>query len=157
MERHVLIHFGERPENFLPAAILLFCVPALIDHRRFAGFASVYRVLSLISIFVPILILGNWGSYSYLPYDRTIIEGFYQVVGFVVAGGVVYLGIRRHWSDTVNTGVTFFVIFLYTKFYDWWWEIMPKYLFFLVIGLTAVLLLVVFKRLRAGAKSEKGR
>jgi hypothetical protein len=27
---------------------------------------------------------------------------------------------------------------------------MPKYLFFLVIGLSAVLLLVVFKRLRTG-------
>jgi hypothetical protein len=33
---------------------------------------------------------------------------------------------------------------------------MPKYLFFLVIGLTALLLLVVFKRLRAGAKAENG-
>jgi hypothetical protein len=48
----------------------------------------------------------------------------------------------------VNTGVTFFVIFLYTKFYDWWWEWMPKYLFFLVVGMTAVLLLLVFRRLR---------
>jgi uncharacterized membrane protein len=49
----------------------------------------------------------------------------------------------------VNTGMTFFVIFLYTKFFDWWWEIMPKYLFFLVLGLTAILLLLVLRRLRA--------
>jgi len=48
------------------------------------------------------------------------------------------------------------VIFLYTKFYDWWWEIMPKYLFFLVIGLSAVLLLVVFKRLRTGRYKRAG-
>ena len=52
--------------------------------------------------------------------------------------------------------MTFFVIFLYTKFYDWWWEIMPKYLFFLVIGLSAVLLLVVFKRLRTGRYRGQG-
>jgi predicted RND superfamily exporter protein len=32
---------------------------------------------------------------------------------------------------------------------DWWWDWMPKYLFFLVIGLISVALLVVFKRLRA--------
>ena len=41
------------------------------------------------------------------------------------------------------------MIFLYTKFFDWWWDVMPKYLFFLVLGLTAVLLLVVMRRLRA--------
>ena len=39
---------------------------------------------------------------------------------------------------------------MYTKFYDWWWEIMPKYLFFLALGLTAVLTLLILRRLRAG-------
>ena len=55
---------------------------------------------------------------------------------------------RRQWSDTVNTGITFFVIFLYTKFFDWWWESMPKWLFFFVLGLAAILILLVLKRLR---------
>ncbi len=50
----------------------------------------------------------------------------------------------------VRTGITFFVVFLYTKLFDWWWDAMPKYLFFLVLGLTAVLLLLVFRRLRGG-------
>jgi hypothetical protein len=31
----------------------------------------------------------------------------------------------------VNTGVTLFVVFLYTKLFSWWWDEMPKYLFFL--------------------------
>jgi uncharacterized membrane protein len=57
----------------------------------------------------------------------------------------------------VNTGVTFFVIFLYTKFYNWWWEVMPKYLFFLVVGLSAVLLLFVFRRLRTRGASAGGK
>jgi hypothetical protein len=42
----------------------------------------------------------------------------------------------------------FFVIFLYTKFFDWWWEIMPKYLFFFVLALAAILCLLILKRLR---------
>ncbi|MGH7164243.1 MAG: DUF2157 domain-containing protein, partial [Nitrospiraceae bacterium] len=41
------------------------------------------------------------------------------------------------------------VIQLYTKFFDWWWDWMAKYLFFLLLGLIAVLLLLVFQRLRA--------
>jgi hypothetical protein len=44
------------------------------------------------------------------------------------------------------------VIFLYTKFFDWWWEWMPKYLFFLVIGLVAILLLLILKRLRTASR-----
>ena len=68
--------------------------------------------------------------------------------GFVASALVIWLGARRGWPETVNTGIVFFVIFLYTKFYQWWWEIMPKYLFFLVVGLTAVLILLILKRLR---------
>ena len=38
----------------------------------------------------------------------------------------------------------------------WWWELMPKYLFFLVLGLTAVLVLLVMKRLRRPATLADG-
>ncbi len=61
---------------------------------------------------------------------------------------MIWLGARRNWADVRNTGITFFVIFLYTKFFDWWWEAMPKYLFFLVLGLSALLILLVLRRLR---------
>jgi uncharacterized membrane protein len=142
------LYFGQRPENFFPAAIVMFVVPLVVDHRRFAGFGPIYRVFGLLTLFLPILVLSNWGSISYLELDHKLIEGIYQVLGFVLSAAAVWLGARRHWPEVVNTGLTFFVVFLYTKFFDWWWEIMPKYLFFLVVALTAVLLLVVFRRLR---------
>jgi uncharacterized membrane protein len=143
------LHFGERPENFFPAAVILFVVPQLVPHARFTGFAPIYRVFALLTLFLPILVLSNWGHISYLDFDRNVIEGTYQLLGFALSAGAIWLGARRGWGDTVNTGATFFVIFLYTKFFDWWWEIMPKYLFFLVLGLTALLLLFIMRRLRA--------
>jgi len=142
------VNFGERPENFFPAAIALFVFPLLVSHQRFWGFAPIYRVFALLTAFIPILILSNWAAVSYLEFDRDIIEGGYQLLGFVLAAFAIWLGIRRHWNDVVNTGNVFFVIYLYTKMFDWWWEIMPKYLFFLVMGLTAILFLFIFKRLR---------
>ncbi|MDT8385474.1 MAG: DUF2157 domain-containing protein [Gammaproteobacteria bacterium] len=143
------LSFGERPENFFPAAILLFLFPQWVNHARYWGFAPLYRVFGLLSLFLPILVLSNYGRISYLAVDTEVIEGLYQLAGFVLSAAAVWWGIRKHWKDTINTGNVFFVIFLYTKFFDWWWEIMPKYLFFFVIGLTAVLFLLVFKRLRA--------
>jgi uncharacterized membrane protein len=145
------LDFGERPENFFPAAVIMFLVPQFIDHRHFWGFASIYRVFALLLLLLPVLLLANWGDGSYIDADDEVIEGGYQMLGFVLSALAIWLGLRRHWAELVNTGNVFFVIFLYTKMFDWWWEIMPKYLFFLIIGLTAILFLLVFKRLRVSA------
>lgn len=145
------IHFGERPENFLPAGLLLFLFPAGVDHRRLSGFGPIYRVFGLLTVLLPMLILSNWGQGSYLDADPDLIEGGYQVAGFILSALAIGYGIHYHHAEVTNTGNVFFVIFLYTKFYDWWWDVMPKYLFFLIIGLTALLFLVIFKRLRGSA------
>lgn len=149
------IHFGERPENFFPAAVALFLLPQLIDHRRYTGFGALYHVFALMTLFIPMLILANWGYISYLDLDPGTIEGGYQIAGFVLSAAAIALGLRKGWGEVINTGTVFFVIFLYTKFFDWWWESMPKYLFFLVIGLTAILCLLILRRLRGlGRKAE---
>lgn len=150
------IHFGERPENFFPAGILLFLVPQLIRHDRFTGFASIYRVFGLLTLLLPILVLANWGRVSYLPFSPTSVEYLYQVLGFVLSGMAIWWGARHERAEVVNTGTTFFVIFLYTRFYDWWWEIVPKFVFFLIIALTAILFILIMKRLRAGALAAGG-
>ena len=141
------IHVGERPENFFPAAVILFLV-SLFPHNRFSNFSVIYRIFGMLLFFIPVLVLANWGTVSYMDLTNKSIEIVYQVVGFVFSAAAIWLGIKKGWPDVVNTGNVFFTIFLYTKFYDWWWDWMPKYLFFLVIGLTAILMLLIFKRLR---------
>lgn len=143
------LDFGERPENFFPAAALMLFIPPFLHRRHFSEFLPIYRVFGLLTFLLPVLVLSNWGHGSYFQLDHKIIENLYQVIGFAGGASVVWLGARRSWPEVFNTGVTFFVIFLYTKFYDWWWEIMPKYLFFMVLGLTAILILFILRRLRA--------
>lgn len=142
------ISFGERPENFFIPSLVVFMLPQLINHKRFTGFEAIYRVMAMIMIFLPILILSNWGRISYLSWSTNTIEGFYQLVGFVLSVSAIWLGIKRHWGEVTNTGNVFFILFLYTKFFDWWWDWMPKYIFFFVLGLSALLALMVFKRIR---------
>ena len=155
------LHSGERPENFFPVAVLLFVFPQLVDHRRMTGFASIYRVFGLLCLLLPVLVLGHggWGSYlaDYEGVSTRTIEGGYEIAGFVASALAIWLGARRLWPDTVNTGITFFVVFLYTKFFDWWWAAMPKWLFFFVLGLAAILILLVLKRLRrSGGVAKEG-
>ena len=148
------IYFGNRPENFLPVAALFFALPFVIHHYRYTAFETIYRVFGLLTFFIPVLILSYWGEISYLYIDDDTIEALYQVIGFAASAGLIAFGIRRGLDDVVNTANTFFVIFLYTKVYDWCWDWMPKYLFFLLVGLIAVFMLFVFKRIRGLTKSS---
>jgi uncharacterized membrane protein len=141
------LSFGERPENFLVAGGVMFAaawIPAS-GHRQFSG---VYRLYGLLVVLTALLVLSHWGEGSYLTLPSKRIEHIYQLTSFVAAGGAIWLGIRRGFPHIVNLGSTFFVIYLYTKLFDWWWDWMPKYLFFLVLGGFAIGLLLLLKRMR---------
>ena len=105
-------------------------------------------------MFTAVLVLIIDSNASYLRFPSRTIETLYQFVGLVLSGGVVFHGVRLGRSGMVNMGAPAVVIFLYVELHAWWWEWMPKYVFFLLIGLTAVLLLYLFRRLRA-AISER--
>ena len=107
-----------------------------------------HSVFGMLIFFIPVLILSNWGIISYMNIEKDSIEVIYQIIGFAFSAGAIWIGIKNRWPEVVNTGNVFFTIFLYTKIYDWWWDWMPKYLFFLLIGLSAILMLLIFKRLR---------
>lgn len=148
------ISVGERPENFFIPSLIIFVMPQVINHKRFTDFEPIYRVTAMIMIFLSILILSNWGKISYLNWSSNTIEGFYQLIGFVLSASAIWLGIKRDWNEVTTTGNVFFVLFLYTKLFDWWWDWMPKYIFFFVLGLSALLALMVFNRIRLSNISE---
>ncbi len=144
---------AERPEHFLPGGLLVFVLPALLSQARFSGFAATYRIVGMLALLVPMLVLANWGRGSYLPFEYDSIEKVYQLLGFVASALFIWLGIRRDWSEVTLIGQLSFLLFLFIKMVDWWWDVLPKYLFFLILGLTAILALLVLGRLR---RSHKG-
>ncbi len=146
------LSFGERPENFIIAGFMILLVPIIFKHRSFYDFPWIYYLVGLLSIFISVLILSNWGGGSYLLFDSSNIEIFYQTFGFIISAIVAGLGIRFKQNGVTNIGVTFFTIFLYTKFFDWWWDLFPKYLFFLIISGITIGLLAIFKTLRKNLK-----
>lgn len=145
------LSFGERPENFILGGLLVFAV-SFVPYGRKLEFAGIYRVYGLLAVLLAVLMLSHWGRGSYLAVDAKQVEYFYQLSGFALSAAAIWLSIRRNWSGVTNLGSTFFVIFLYTKLFDWWWEWMPKYLFFLLLGGVAVLLLFLLKRARSLVK-----
>ena len=140
------LDFYDRPEHFLLLGLLVFALPFYFKHRRNSDFPPVYRLVGALVFFVSLLSLAERGMASYLPWRVENIERFYEIAGLVLAAGAIWWGIRRIWNGMVNVGTVFFVIFLFTRLYHWWWDWMPRYLFFAIIGAVGVALVAAFKR-----------
>jgi len=142
------LEFYDRPEQFLLLGLLVFALPYCLKHTRNADFPPVYRLVGALTVFIAILSLAEWGVPSYLPWEQVTIERLYEFGGLILSAGAIWLGITRGWNGIVNTGTAFFTIFLFTRLYHWWWDWMPKYLFFAVIGALGIALVLTFQRLR---------
>jgi serine/threonine protein kinase len=138
-----------RPESFLPGGLVLLALALSIHRRQYTVFGPVYRVLGIVFLVAPTVLLGMFGSLSYLAIDARPIEITYQLLGFSMSAATIWLGIARRWKEAVYTGTFFFVALLFLEFVNWWWAWMPKYLFFLIVALTSVAVMIGLKRLRA--------
>ncbi len=138
-----------RPETFLPAGLVLLTVALATHRRRYAGFAPVYCVLTIVLLVVPAVLLGMFGALSYLTVDLRTVEISYQLAGFAMSAGAIWSGIASRTKEAVYSGTFFFVTLLFLSFVKWWWNWMPRYLFFLIVAVAAVAVMVALRRLRA--------
>ena len=138
-----------RHESLLPAAVAAIALGFIPMAGAREGFGIVYRMFGFIAFFWVVLFYAGTGTGSVLPLGEDGVEVVYQVLGFAVAALAIWAGIRRQWNHVTYTGVTAFVILLFIKAMDWWWDWMPRWLFFLVLGGMALAVMVVLKRLQA--------
>jgi hypothetical protein len=127
-----------RPENVMIAGALALFAGVVHARRGEEDFSYVYRLVGWIAVLLPIFFLCQWGAMSYLPLSPTAARRMYDVVGFVLGCGVVWIAIRRQWPETMNVGGVFLVLFLCLKLFNWCWDWMPRYLFFLLIAGVAI-------------------
>jgi len=139
-----------RPEPLLPAGALAFAASFLPANRRRAGFPETWRLAGSVAILLPLIFLSTWsGVFSYLPWPEGVVGAVYDVAGFVLGAAGVWFGIRAGWREVAQAATGFLLIFVFAKCFDWWWEWMPRYLFFLLLGGLAVAVLIVLGRLRS--------
>ncbi len=152
-------YWAARPETLLPAGALLLAGGLLTPRSVHPGFALIYRVLALITLLWPSVLLGQGVDASFLPLAVSTTAVLHQVVGFLLGAGAVWLGVARRQRDLVYGGTFAVVLQLFLRFGYWWWDWMPRYLFFLVVALAALGILLLLRRLRSVVTSviEEGR
>jgi uncharacterized membrane protein len=133
---------------FIPGAALLYAMPWLSRGRNPPDFDFVYRVCGAAVGLIALLILSKSADLCCPVPATRMVETLYQIAGLLVSAGVIWHGLRLGRNGLVNLGGAAFVTFLFVCLHGWWWDWMPRYLFFLLIGMTALGLLAAFRRLR---------
>ena len=150
---------ASRPESFMPVGLALLLLSRWPRTAPHPGFAPIFRVLGLAALVLPSVCLGQNVLGSYLSLERASAVALHQALGFLLSALAVWLGIRWRCRATVSTAITLLVLQLFLRFAYWWWEWLPRYVFFLVVALAAVAILFFLRRTRAtlAALTERGR
>lgn len=138
-----------RPEPAILSGAALMALADTGVNRSRAGFPATFRVVGLLAVFLPLLIVSGWGEFSYLPWPPDSVEAIYDGLGFALPAAGLWIGLRRRWPEVVNLSAAFLVLFIYVKCFEWAWDWLPRYLFFLMLAAIAIALLFLLRRLRA--------
>jgi hypothetical protein len=123
-----------RPEPLIIVAALLLPLTRRLPTELVSACRA---VLAGVALF-PLLVLSSTGSISLLPFDTTSLKIGYEIIAALVALAVIGAGLVRAQDEVVLVGSIFAAAFLLIRFVDWWWDWMPKYLFFLIIAAVAM-------------------
>lgn len=144
-----------RAGYLIPMAAFLYFVPELGILRDRRDFNFVYRFCGAGIVLWALLMHSKAGDLCCAGLRPKVMEGIYQLAGIALSLGVMFHGVRLGRSGLVNLGAVAFVIFLYIRLHAWWWDWMPKYLFFLSISLIALLLLILFRRIHGRLRQRR--
>ena len=91
----------------------------------------------------------------------------FTLVDIIVKGGLVMIpllfcsvialavGIRRQWRETVYIAAGSLTVFLFGRFVDWFWDAIPRFVFFLLLAAIAFAWLLALRRLRTRLTEER--
>jgi hypothetical protein len=122
-----------RPE-LLGAAALLGVIAVSRVPRELAAWGRP----ALLLVVLGVLLALTFGADSVFTDRDALVEGAYQILSAATTVALIWFGLRRGLEDLVVLGSLFGGVFLLTRFVDWWWDWMPKYLFFLIIAAVAL-------------------
>lgn len=138
-----------RPEPLLVLGPLALAGSFWPMATRPEGFRATWRLMGCAALLAPLVFLSTWPEvFSYRLLPLSLLHGLYDAAGFLIPAALVCWAIRRRWAVEVNVASAFLAIFAFSKAFEWWWDVLPRYVFFLVLGGLAAVAMMVLARVR---------
>ncbi|MDN0087588.1 DUF2157 domain-containing protein [Yersinia nurmii] len=126
------------PLRFILFGLILISVVLLAQNPlRQRRLERISQAMGLLYLFLALWLLSIFGNYGDIDgwYQVRQIELFHWSLLFALAAGAaIWLGLKRDDAMLRGFGLTFLAINLYTRFFELFWDSLPKTLFFVMLG-----------------------
>lgn len=117
--------------------VLLTGVYSLKNRKWFERFWELTYVCGMLYLFMSLWLLsifGNLGNMDTWWHIRQIGLFYWGIISAVVAAGFLFYGLKTKDAIAREFGITFLLIFIYTKYFEYFWDHTNKTLFFAILG-----------------------
>jgi hypothetical protein len=126
------------PLRFVLFGMLLLTSIYTLKNRKWAQrFWELTYLVGMLYLFMSLWLLsifGNLGSIDTWWHIRQISLFYWGIISALVAAGFLFYGLKTKDVIAREFGITFLLIFIYTKYFEYFWDHTNKTLFFAILG-----------------------
>ncbi|PJJ84194.1 DUF2157 domain-containing protein [Mucilaginibacter auburnensis] len=126
------------PLRFVVFGLILVAACQLLRNKKwFACFWEHTYVVGLLYLFLSLWMLSIFGNYGNLDawYNiKQITVLYWGVISVLFSGGFLLYGLKRSDNIAREFGITFLIIFIYTKYFEYFWDNINKAVFFAILA-----------------------
>ena len=128
------------PLRFVLFGIVLVTACYILRKRKwFALFDDLTYVVGLLYLFMSLWMLsifGNYGSIDNWWQIKQISLFYWGIISAAVAAGFLFYGLKSKDDIAREFGITFLIIFIYTKYFEYFWDHTNKTIFFAILAVS---------------------
>jgi hypothetical protein len=128
------------PLRFVFFSLILVSVCFILKNKKwFSFFWDLTYVVGLLYLFVSLWLLsifGNYGSIDRWWQIRQISFFYWGIISAAVAGIFLLVGLKTKDAIAREFGITFLLIYIYTQYFEYFWNHTNKTLFFSILGIS---------------------
>ena len=121
------------------SVVLVSSCYVLKKQKWFARFWELTYVIGLLYLFMSLWLLsifGNSGDIDKWWHIRQISFFYWGIIAGIVASGFLLFGLKTKDTIAREFGITFLLVFIYTKYFEYFWDNTNKTVFFGILGLS---------------------
>ena len=141
------------PEFYIVAGILCLLVPMILKWPAIERYRHVVFFVALLQTYFFLQWLMISPEDSLLPLTKSEAEWFYTVVTLIAGGLAVRHCIHVEWAAGTYLSALSLVMAMLQRYFDWFYDDLPNYVFFLLLGVIAIGVIVLLRRTRALLRS----